>query len=80
MPRYHVTTGIDVDDADPTRCGDACRHMDLAECRLFGGAPLIGTPEDDGAKLVRCPECHRATDGSPGAARCWPARGTDGSA
>ena len=73
MPRYHVTTAIDVDDADTTRCGDECRHHELLECRLFGGS-LLGTPEHAGAKLVRCAECHRATDGSPGAARCWPAR------
>lgn len=75
MPRHFVATAVDVDGEDSSRCAEECRHLELLECRLFGGASLLGTATDPGSKPVRCAECLRATEGSPGPARCWPAKG-----
>jgi hypothetical protein len=50
-------TNRDISDSDPTRCGD-CQHSDrrMAWCNLYSES-CIGTPEDAGPELVRCPSC-----------------------
>lgn len=62
MPRYLVTTAVDVDDIDPTRCGEECRHAYPGPCCVLYQSGTIGTPEDKGTKPVRCPACVEATN------------------
>jgi hypothetical protein len=57
MARHIISATIDIDNEDPTRCAYSCPHLELLECRLFSGAPLIGTLDDPGPKPVRCPAC-----------------------